>query len=118
MNRLILKYLTIRFAWPWLFKNLLSGYVGMTFFIFQIYKSKERMRFTTVNHEDIHTLQQWEMLFVFNWLAYSLNYLYLRIELDARQAYRSVIFEREAYYNEASKSYPIHRPFWNWTQYL
>ena len=73
-----------------------------------------------VNHEGIHTLQQVEMLFVFFYVWYLVEYV-VRLFLcrfDTDWAYRSISFEQEAYANEHNLDYRRHRRFYAWAHYL
>ncbi len=60
-------------------------------------KDTNEYRFT-INHERIHLRQQAELLIVFFYLWYLLDFaLGLARGLTPRESYRSIIFEREAY---------------------
>ena len=54
-----------------------------------------------LNHEFIHTCQQWEMTYVL-----------------AEKAYYNISFEREAYANERNMEYLHERRLMAWTRYL
>ena len=76
-----------------------------------VYLSDELM-----NHERIHTAQQREMLFVFFYLAYLMEWL---VRLPMRgNAYRNISFEREAYSNQRDLNYLRHRRFYAWRHYM
>lgn len=69
-----------------------------------------------INHERIHTAQQREMLFVFFYLAYVVEWL---IRLCMRgNAYRNISFEREAHSNQRNLSYLSSRPHYAWVHYI
>ena len=85
--------------------------LGILFVHHGVYLSNEMM-----NHERIHTAQQREMLFVFFYLAYLLEWL---VRLPMRgNAYRNISFEREAYANQRNLNYLKSRPCYAWRQYL
>jgi hypothetical protein len=68
-----------------------------------------------INHERIHTRQQWELLWVGFYLWYLLEYLfYLIIYRSTHRAYRAVHFEREAYAHERNLNYLQHRRLYAW----
>ena len=69
---------------------------------------------TTLRHEVIHTAQMKEMLYIFYYLWYLLEWLYRLVW----KVNTSVSFEREAYENEDYISYPIHRKPFSWVKYL
>ena len=69
-----------------------------------------------LNHERIHTAQQREMLFVFFYVAYLVEWL---IRLPMRgNAYRNISFEREAYANQRDPDYLSHRRCYAWRKYM
>lgn len=64
------------------------------------------------HHERIHTAQMIELLFVFFYIVYFLEWVYWLIrKLFNRKInpYRSISFEREAYANESDFDYLRHR---------
>lgn len=72
-----------------------------------------------VNHEQIHLRQQLELLIVFFYLWYGLEFLFRWIKLGNRNlAYRNISFEREAYLHEADFTYLKHRKFWSFLNYI
>lgn len=74
---------------------------------------------TTYNHEAIHCAQQKEMLLIFFYIAYGVEWLVRRCQYKSwDEAYRNISFEREAYANERNLSYYKTRPFWGWINYL
>lgn len=63
-----------------------------------------------INHEEIHTLQMREMLYVFFYLWYVCEWLIrFLIERKAYNAYRKISFEREAYANQTDLGYRTKR---------
>ena len=93
---------------------------GITLFPFIILKnSEDRNNQILLNHERIHLRQQAEMLIIFFYLWYVLEYYYLLIKFrNPYQAYQNISFEREAYGNENNLNYLKTRKFWNFTKYL
>nr|DAS75195.1 MAG TPA: hypothetical protein [Caudoviricetes sp.] len=75
-------------------------------------KVSERM----LNHEKIHTAQMKEMLFVFFYLWYFIEWM-IRLFIDHKTAYKSISFEREAYANDEAPYLPDRRPY-GWIKYL
>jgi hypothetical protein len=60
----------------------------------------------TVNHESIHWYQYVELLYVGFLLLYGLNYIINRFTYKGHyEAYRNVVFEREAYANAYTADY-------------
>lgn len=68
------------------------------------------------NHEKIHVRQQNEMLWVFFWLWYCIEWVFRLF--TSNHPYRNISFEREAYANDYNMSYLKERKFWSWTKYL
>jgi len=72
-----------------------------------------------LNHERIHLKQQAELLLVFFYLWYGLEFLFRIIQYKNRYtAYRNISFEREAYTNEKDLQYIDRRPFWRFLHYI
>jgi hypothetical protein len=72
-----------------------------------------------INHEKIHLKQQAELLVVPFYVLYLLNYL-INLALYRRHhtAYMNIVFEREAYANEANIGYINNRKWYNWYHYF
>ncbi|MBQ0047741.1 MAG: hypothetical protein KBT33_09630 [Prevotellaceae bacterium] len=73
-----------------------------------------------LNHELIHTKQQIEMLFLFFYLWYGVEFLVrmFQYRFDRSRAYYNISFEREAYANMKNPEYKYHRKRFSWTKYL
>lgn len=70
-------------------------------------------------HEYIHTLQQREMLFIFFYIWYAIEWLVKLAKYRNRYlAYRNLSFEKEAYRHQADASYPKSRKRFAWKNYL
>ena len=69
-----------------------------------------------LNHERIHTAQMKEMLYVFFYLWYFIEWL-IRL-FKKGNAYRNISFEKEAYNNDADFYYPDKRKPYAWLDYL
>jgi hypothetical protein len=66
-----------------------------------------------VNHERIHLRQQLELLILPFYIWYLLAYMFYRIKgMNHGSAYRSIVFEREAYNHDADPDYLKNRPIW------
>ena len=85
--------------------------LGILFVHHGVYLSNEMM-----NHERIHTAQQREMLFVFFYLAYLMEWL-VRLPMPGN-AYRNISFEREAYANQRDLNYLKSRRLYAWRNYM
>lgn len=70
----------------------------------------------TINHEEIHTAQMKEMLYIFFYLWYLIEWL---IRLFGKgNAYRKISFEKEAYNNENDETYLTKRKHYHWLKEL
>lgn len=91
-----------------------KGYRAIALFPFIfLLNEKDRQNKMLINHEKIHLAQQKELLVIFFYLWYFLDFLrkYLKYK-NWDQAYRNIIFEREAYQNERNLNYLKQRRFW------
>lgn len=65
---------------------------------------KDKLTAVDINHECIHTAQMKELLYVFFYLIYLIEWLFQLIG-SPRTAYWNLSFEREAYGNEKNLDY-------------
>ncbi len=82
-------------------------YSAMAVYPFIFIKKKEmRENALLIHHEKIHHRQQLELLIVLFYIIYFINYLYHLIKLrNHYQAYKQIIFEREAFAMENDFDY-------------
>lgn len=72
-----------------------------------------------LNHESIHLRQQAELLIVFFYLWYALEFLIRLIQFqDRHKAYRNISFEREAYQKESNFEYLKNRSAYGFLKFL
>lgn len=92
--------------------------VGKGFYainLFGVVFSKGPLNAHSRNHEFIHTLQQREMLFLFFYLWYLLEWLVGLIRYrNSHKAYRNIRFEREAYTHQFDLNYSKKRQHFAW----
>jgi len=69
-----------------------------------------------LNHESIHTAQMKEMLYIFFYLWYGVEWLirWVGYGFDTKKAYRNIFFEREAYNNDVNLDYLKKRKLFSW----
>jgi hypothetical protein len=105
--------------WDWLMNilSLINDFKvdGFAFFPFVFIRGGVDPQI--INHEKIHLRQQLETLVIFFYLIYGVHYLLLRIKYDHYNAYRNIIFEKEAYTNQSKTSYLKNRKSFSWTKY-
>ncbi|MDN3619732.1 hypothetical protein QWY81_09730 [Polaribacter undariae] len=97
-----------------------KGFVGITLFPFILLKKKDlKDDKVLVNHEKIHLKQQAELLLIFFFIFYSLEWIlkFLRHK-NGYLAYKNLSFEREAYQNENNFNYIKNRKFWAFIKYF
>ncbi|MDN3724468.1 hypothetical protein QRD02_08735 [Aequorivita sp. SDUM287046] len=101
-------------------KLLRKNFNGMTLWPFVLLKHdslKEDQVF--LNHEKIHLQQQAEMLIVFFYLWYGIEFLFRLIQYQNRhKAYRNISFEREAYHFESDPFYLKKRKAYGFLKFL
>lgn len=102
-------------------KNKLIPFEGYsTINLFGILFTKcETLSPQLLNHETIHTRQMQEMLYIFFYLWYIIEYLIKRFfNSSQKSAYKALSFEREAYANEDNLDYLKDRQPFSWIKYL
>lgn len=73
----------------------------------------------TINHEAIHSRQIFEMLIVFFYLWYAIEWIIRLIQYrNTKLAYRNISFEREAYANQLDMDYLKSRGWYNYMTYI
>ena len=95
-----------------------GGYSTFNFFGILFTKKKE-LDNVSINHERIHTRQMQEMLYIFFYLWYGIEYLIIRFKHKSQgDAYDDVSFEEEAYANEENLTYLDIRKPYAWFKYI
>ena len=92
--------------------------IGICLAPFGIYLKKKYLTDAkTIRHESIHWKQQMEMLIIFFYLWYLIEWI-IRLITNFGDAYRNLSFEREAYGNESNVNYLSERKHYSWVKYL
>jgi hypothetical protein len=102
------------------FKYLIpKGFRGFAIFPFVFLSDKkDKSQKVLMNHEKIHIWQQLELLVVFFFIWYGIEFLIRLIQYkNRREAYYNISFEKEAYTNEKNLDYLKQRSFWNFLKY-
>ena len=93
------------------------GFAAMNLFGILFVRKGARVTDRMIRHEGIHTAQMKEMLYVFFYLWYILEWA-VRLFMKGN-AYRNISFEREAYGNENNPLYlEEERKPYGWVGYL
>lgn len=96
-----------------------KGFKAINLFSVLFVRKDMNMTDTDIRHESIHTAQQREMLFVFFYLWYVIEWLIrLCLYRHAHKAYRNISFEREAYDMQRDLLYLDDRKHYAWVKYL
>lgn len=87
-----------------------KGYAAMNFCGLLFVRKEVKIDEVTINHEKIHTAQMKELLYVFFYILYVLEWVLnlFRYGFNHR-AYRMISFEREAYTHEHQLWYKYSR---------
>ena len=94
-----------------------KDYKSITFYPFIF--ARKKLSDIDYNHEVIHAEQQKELLLVFFFILYLLEYIIkLIITFNNSRAYKSISFEREAYRFEHDMKYLSERKRYNWIKYI
>ncbi|SDW47233.1 hypothetical protein [Aequorivita viscosa] len=101
-------------------KFLRKNFNGIALWPFVIVRNPDLSRdFIFLNHEQIHLRQQIELLVIFFYVWYGMEFLLRWISYKNRNlAYRNISFEREAYACEKNLNYLKKRTFWSFLKYL
>lgn len=97
-----------------------KGFDGLSFFPFLFIRDKKLIDSKVfVNHEKIHLRQQLEMLVLFFYVWYLLEFAVRWIQYGSKhKAYRAISFEKEAYRNEMNLDYLKKRRLFSFIKYF
>ena len=97
-----------------------EGYKAMTVGPFIFVREPFALGSVVINHETIHWEQQKEMLIIPFFLWYVIEFIikYIYYGFKWHKAYRSLSFEREAYYNQEVMTYLNNREPFAWVYYI
>lgn len=97
-----------------------KGFAGITLFPFIFLKKKDLKQDPfLINHEKIHIKQQKELLIIFFYIIYGLEWLIKMFTYkNSYLTYQNLSFEREAYQNENNLLYLNKRKTWNFINYF
>ena len=93
-----------------------SGYKAINIFGVVFVRDGCTISTEDLNHEAIHTAQMKEMLYIFFYLWYVIEW-FVRLFMKGN-AYRNISFEREAYNHQNDLDYLKERKFFRWFHYL
>ena len=93
-----------------------KGFRAINIFGILFVRGNARISERTLRHEAIHTAQMKEMLYIFFYLWYVVEWI-IRLFMKGN-AYRNISFEREAYSNEDDVIYLESRKRFAWIKYI
>lgn len=93
-----------------------KGFVAINLFgiIFARKEYKNQIYVSTINYEDIHTAQMKEMLYIFFYIWYFIEWVVKYFKYGSNEAYFRISFEREAYHNQYDYDYIAKRKHYSW----
>lgn len=97
-----------------------KGFIGICLWPFGIYVSdvKYLTRFSTINHEKIHWEQQKELLGIFFYILYGIEW-FIKLFIYNNSSYRNLAAEREANNHEDDHDYIYtKRKRYAWLKYI
>ena len=84
-----------------------------------LYTKQKELSRTTLNHEKIHLKQMQEMLWVFYYLWYGIEYVIVRLfHSKQNNAYHDISFEEESHNNDENVEYLKTRKHYAWIKYV
>jgi hypothetical protein len=97
-----------------------EGYKAMTVGPLIFVRGSFALGSVDINHETIHWEQQKEMLIIPFFLWYVIEFIikYIYYGFKWHKAYRSLSFEREAYFNQEVMTYLNNREPFEWIYYI
>lgn len=101
-----------------IYNNLIpfKGFTAINLFGILFVRKGVKVSEEMINHEAIHTVQMKEMLYVFFYVWYVIEWI-VRLFKNG-DAYRNISFEREAYANENNRDYLTNRKMYNWINFI
>ncbi len=97
-----------------------KGYDGITLYPFVFLKyEQQKQNEVLLNHERIHIIQQKELLVLFFYIWYVIEFfIRLLVCKNWSIAYKNISFEQEAYNNQPNLMYIQKRPIWAFLRYI
>ena len=93
-----------------------QGFKAINLFGILFVRGNARIDERTIRHEAIHTAQMKEMLYIFFYLWYVVEWL-IRLFMKGN-AYRNISFEREAYKHQNELDYANLRNRFEWLKHI
>ena len=94
-----------------------DGYAAINLFGILFVREGVKISDRLINHESIHSEQMKEMLYIFFYLWYVIEWV-VKLFKYGDEAYRNISFEREAYDNDRNEIYISKRKKYAWLKLL
>lgn len=96
-----------------------KGFYAINLFGILFVRDSKHPSKKVLNHESIHSQQMKELLYVFFYLWYVIEwFIKLFVYWDTKMAYRAIGFEREAYIHEEDMEYLENRRWYSFLSYI
>ena len=96
-----------------------GSYIAINLFGFIIIRKGRCLYGRDINHELIHSRQQMELLWVFFYVWYFVEWVVRLIQYrNTSKAYYNISFEREAYAKQSEIGYLRRRKAYSWWRFL
>ncbi len=97
-----------------------KGFVAINLFGILFIRKGTSLRKYTLNHEKIHTTQMKELLYIFFYLWYLIEWIVKLFQnnFNNMNAYRNISFEKEAFQNQGNQNYLQERKRYSFLNYL
>lgn len=97
-----------------------KGFVAINLFGILFIRKGTSLGKYTLNHEKIHTTQMKELLYIFFYLWYLIEWIVKLFQnnFNNMNAYRNISFEKEAFQNQGNKNYLQERKRYSFLNYL
>ena len=93
-----------------------KGFKAVNLFGILFVRKNAKINAVTINHEEIHTRQMKELLYVFFYIWYFSEWL-IRLFMKGN-AYKNTCFEKEAFCNDTDMNYLKYRTHYSFIKYL
>ncbi len=94
-----------------------KGYTAINLFGVLFARKGETVDKRLINHEEIHTAQMKELLYVFFYILYVAEWIFRLVQFG-RSAYENISFERESHDNQSDYGYLKTREKYSWIKYI
>ena len=95
-----------------------KGFCAINLFGYLFCRDKSQINDVIVNHEEIHTAQMKELLYLPFYILYLIFWIIRVVTPPFETSYRDISLEQEAYDNERNLDYMNARKHYSWVRYM